>query len=67
MGLIGPVQASADELDEHPGLPAAGWAEASPAGTIVTDSAWRAWLVTMNTTGPAPTEAGEIDTLWSLM
>jgi hypothetical protein len=48
-GLIGPVLASgspAEELERR----------------MDSDSAWLAWLVMMNVTGPAPTELGETDT-----
>jgi hypothetical protein len=37
-----------------------------PAAEIASDSAWLAWLVTTNMIGPAPTEAGDTDTLASL-
>lgn len=47
-GLIGPVSASGCELED--------------AGAIASDSALPAWLVTMNTTGPAPIEAGDTET-----
>ena len=48
-GLIGPVLAS-------------GWPAEAPAGRIASDSAWVAWLVMMNSTGPAPTVDGDTDT-----
>src|SRR5690242_3161745 len=53
-GVVGPVSASACEAE-------------TPAGRIVIDTAWLAWLVTMNTTGPAPVADGETETRWSLM
>jgi hypothetical protein len=37
-----------------------------PEAEIASASAWLAWLVTTNTTGPAPTEVGETDTRESL-
>jgi hypothetical protein len=67
IGLIGPVHASAEELAEQAGAFVTGWAAAPFAGRIVSDSAWLAWLVTMKTIGPAPTELGDSDTRWSLM
>ena len=51
-GLIGPVFAS-------------GWPAAAPERRIASDSAWVAWLVTMKSTGPAPTFDGDTDT-WLL-
>jgi len=48
-GLIGAVLASGRPAD-------------APDGRIATDSAWVAWLVMMNSTGPAPTIVGDTDT-----
>ena len=44
---------------------AIGWSW--PDLEMASDSARLAWLVTMNTTGPAPMADGETDTRWSLM
>jgi hypothetical protein len=48
-GLIGAVLAS-------------GWPADAPVWRIATDSALLAWFVMMNSTGPAPTIAGDTDT-----
>src|SRR5947209_14544248 len=50
-GLIGAVLASGAD---------------PPSRLIDNASDWLAWLVTMKMTGPAPADAGETDTRWSL-
>ncbi len=63
------------EVDRHLGgglrvdRPGAGERAAGrpPLGTIASDSAFVAWLVTMKTTGPAPTDRGDTETRALLM